>query len=62
MSFILDPDSYCAVLWTTIGSGHSTPSTHPSGMHDWRGVGLGTSPFAPLANHFQLLMELIPLV
>ena len=31
MSFILDPGSYCAVLWTTIGSGHSTPSTHPSG-------------------------------
>ena len=29
---------------------------------DWRGVGLGTSPFVPLANHFQLLMKLIPLV
>ena len=31
MSFILDPGSFCAVLWTTIGSGHSMPSTHPSG-------------------------------
>ena len=31
MSFILDPGLFCAVLWTTIGSGHSTPSTHPSG-------------------------------
>ena len=27
MSFILDPGSYCAVLWTTIGSGRSMPST-----------------------------------
>ena len=31
MSFILDPGSICAVLWTTIGSGRSMPSTHPSG-------------------------------
>ena len=31
MSFILDPGSLGAVLWTTIGSGCSTPSTHPSG-------------------------------
>ena len=31
MSFILDPGSYSAVLWTTMGSGRSTPSTHPSG-------------------------------
>ena len=32
MSFILDPSSFHAVLWTTIGNGHSMPSTHPSGM------------------------------
>ena len=31
LSFILDPWSSCAVLWTTMGSGHSMPSTHPSG-------------------------------
>ena len=31
-SFILDPWSWCADLWTTLGSGHSMPSTHPSGM------------------------------
>ena len=31
ISLILDPGSFCADLWTTIGSGHSTPSTHPSG-------------------------------
>ena len=31
MFFILDPGSYSAVLWTTMGSGRSTPSTHPSG-------------------------------
>ena len=30
-TFILDPLSLCAVLWTTIGSGRSMPSTHPSG-------------------------------
>ena len=29
-SFILDPWSWCADLWTTMGSGHSMPSTHPS--------------------------------
>ena len=32
ISFILDPWSWYADLWTTIGSGHSMPSTHPSGM------------------------------
>ena len=31
LSFILDPWSWCADLWTTMGSGHSMPSTHPSG-------------------------------
>ena len=28
---------------------------------DWPDVGLGTSPFVPSANHFQLLVKLIPL-
>ena len=31
ISFILDPWSWCADLWTTMGSGHSMPSSHPSG-------------------------------
>ena len=31
ISLILNPGSFCAILWTTIGSGCSTPSTHPSG-------------------------------
>ena len=32
LSFILDPQSLCAILWTAMGSGRSMPSTHPSGM------------------------------
>ena len=32
ISFIPDPWSWCADLWTTMESGHSMPSTHPSGM------------------------------
>ena len=32
LSFILDPWSWHADLWTTMGSGYSMPSTHPSGM------------------------------